>query len=525
MAITNGCPFDIAPYAQSQVVSSPNIFNLNYTNQDFWSMKTRLIDFIRQKFNTEFSDFVEGSLAIMLIENWAFLADTLSFKIDQIANEIFIDTVTEIDNGFRLSKLVGFQPQPPIAASSMWTATINNPILTDIVIPTPLDIRVQSGTTSITIELYPADQNNNPIMDQNIVIPAGNIVNAAIVGLEGETRTQQVTSNGIVGQTIQLSYFPVIYDSILVDVDGVRWTQVEFFTDSQPRREYRIEFDSTYTGYVIFGDGTAGLLPSNGSQIVVTYRQGGGTAGNIVTGAVQTQTVVSVPGLGYSVPVNFTNYTAGVNGYDGDTLDDVRQKLPAWTTTQLRCVTGLDYKNTADQFATPYNGSIGKSTAVLRNAGCAGNIIDLYVLAVAGTTQSLATTALGTASNELKVALQEYLAGLQMFTDYVCIRDGFVVAVDVTVDVVLSKFYQKFQDQINTQILQKLTQFFSLSNWDYGQTLQDKDIIMILSSVSEVSSYEISFTTNDPNNGGTTVVADFNEIIVPDVVTIAFSYE
>ena len=89
MAQSNNCPFDITPYTQSQVITTPNIFSLNYTNQDFWSMKTRLIDFIKQKFSTDFSDFVESSIAIMLIENWAFIADTLSFKMDQISNEIF----------------------------------------------------------------------------------------------------------------------------------------------------------------------------------------------------------------------------------------------------------------------------------------------------------------------------------------------------------------------------------------------------------------------------------------------------
>ena len=122
------CPFDITPYTQSQIIETPEIFNLNYTNQEFWAMKSRLTDYIRQEFDKEFSDFVESSLAIMLIENWAFIADTLSFKMDQIANEVFIDTVTEIENIFRLSKLVGFQPQPPIAARSLWTASLNNQI-------------------------------------------------------------------------------------------------------------------------------------------------------------------------------------------------------------------------------------------------------------------------------------------------------------------------------------------------------------------------------------------------------------
>jgi hypothetical protein len=109
------------------------------------------------------------------------------------------------------------------------------------------------------------------------------------------------------------------------------------------------------------------LLPSAGSKILVTYREGGGTVGNIVTGFVQTQTVVNVPGLEFSIPVNFRNYTKGEFGYDGDTLEDIRRKMPSWMRTQQRAVTGLDYKTLTDQFATPFNGQVGKSTAVLRN--------------------------------------------------------------------------------------------------------------------------------------------------------------
>src|SRR5690606_18272465 len=125
------CPFDVTPYDVSSLVKTPSLVNVNYTNQDFWSMKARLVDYIKQQFTDTFNDFVESDLAVMLIENWAFIADTLSFKIDQIANEVFIDTVTEVDNAFRLSTLVGFKPQPPIAGRSLWSGAINNLLETD----------------------------------------------------------------------------------------------------------------------------------------------------------------------------------------------------------------------------------------------------------------------------------------------------------------------------------------------------------------------------------------------------------
>lgn len=516
---SNNCPFDITPYTQSQIITTPNIFNLNYTNQDFWSMKTRLLEFTRQKFNKEFSDFVESSLAIMLIENFAFLADTLSFKMDQIANEIFIDTVTEAENAFRLAKLVGFKPQPPIAARSLWTATLNNPVLTDVFIPAPFDLKVSTGNRQLSIELFPADAANNPIFDQDIIIPAGNIVNASIVGLEGITRLLEVNGTGVVGQTVALTEVPVIYDSIRVKVDGVLWKEVDYFTDSQPRREYRVEFDSTYQAFVIFGNNRTGLIPSQGSKISITYRKGGGSIGNVVSGTIEKQTIVNVPGLSFSVPIGLRNYTKGEFGYDGDTIEDIRVKLPAWTRVQNRAVNGLDYKTLTDQFATPYQGQIGKSTVVLRNHGCSGNIIDIYILALNGTDK------LQEASNELKTELNDYISDLQMCTDHICIRDGQIISVDINLDIVLDRFYRKFEDELRIKIQRRLDSFFSLQKWEYNQTLRDSDLIKSLSDLKEIDRYEVNFVTNDSSNGGNSVTTKFYEIIRPDSVEITFTYE
>lgn len=517
--MTNNCPFDITPYTQSQVITTPNIFNLNYTNQDFWSMKTRLIEFTRQKFNQEFSDFVESSLAIMLIENWAFLADTLSFKMDQIANEIFIDTVTEAENAFRLAKLVGFKPQPPIAARSLWTASLNNSILTDLVIPTPFDLKVSTGNRQLSIELFPADADNNPIFDQDIIVPAGSVVNASIVGLEGKTTRFETTGNGLIAQTIPLTNSPVIYDSVSVTVDGVLWKEVDYFTDSQPRREYRLEFDSTYQAFVIFGNNRAGLIPSQGSNISINYRKGGGSIGNVVSGTIEKQTIINVPGLSFSVPVSFRNYTKGEFGYDGDTIEDIRNKLPAWVRVQNRAVTGLDYKTLTDQYVTPYQGQIGKSTAVLRNHGCSGNIVDLYILALSG------SDSLQEASNELKVELENYIDSLKMFTDHVCIRDGQIILVDINIDVIVDRFYRKFEDELRIKIQRRLDVFFSLNKWEYGQTLRDSDVVKSLSDIKEINRFELNFITNDSSNGGANVTTKFYEIIRPDTIEVTFTYE
>jgi hypothetical protein len=518
-------PFEITPLDRDKVVKPPLIPNLNYTNQDFYSMKTRLVDFIRERFGTNgtvlpntFNDFVESSIAIMLIENWAFLADTLSFKIDQIANEMYIDTVTEKENAFRLAKLVGFVPTPPIAARSFWVATINNVLSTDLVLPTPIPVDIVSDGSPTRIELFPANSSNVPLLDENIIIPAGSTSNQNIIGLEGRTIVDVLTGTGDSSQTFTLVSSPVVYDSIRVDVDGIRWDQVDYFTDSQPRREYRVEFDSLFRAVIIFGNNRAGMIPSRGSRIQVTYRIGGGTVGNIVTGFVNTQRMADVPGFSFAVPVNLRNYTKGEFGYDGDTIEEVRRKLPQWIRTQDRAVTGSDYKTLADQFITPYHGRIGKSTAVLRNHGCAGNIVDLYILASEG------TDGLTYANSDLKVDLNDYITVRKMLTDFVCVKDGTVLFVDVAIDLVLDKFYRKFEMEFRTNIINKIQSFFSLNRWEFGQNLRSTEIIKELSTFKEIQQIDISFTTTDPNNSGGVVTTRFFEIVRPSDIVISFNY-
>jgi hypothetical protein len=513
------CPFDLTPYKLGANTSRPQIFSLNYTNQDFWSMKARLVSYIKEKFGTEFNDFVESSLGIMLIENWAFIADTLSFKTDQIANEVFIDTVTELEDALRLARLVGFDPQPPIAGKSLWSARVQNTYNVDLEIPAPFPVDIVNNNVTTTIELFPSDSLNRPIYDENIYITAGTLINSNIVGIEGRTYSDIYNAVGGTDQAYLLSYSPVLLDSIRVSVDGVKWDQVKFFTESAPRREYRIEYNSDYSVYIIFGNNRAGYIPPTGSTIQVVYRVGGGPAGNIVSNFVNTQTLVPIPGEIFSSVVNLTNYTKGEFGYAGDTIEDIRYKLPIYNQSQNRCVSGSDYKNYANLFKTPYNGVMGKTNAVLRHSGCSSNIIELYILAKVNNLD------LAKASSQFKYEFTEYMNSSKMMTDYLSILDGEIILSNISVNVVMDKYYKKFEDEIKFNISSRIENFFSINNWDYEQNLRDVDIIKALSDMQQPSRYDIYFTTNDPDNSGKVVRARYFEIIRPESIAVSFTYE
>jgi hypothetical protein len=512
------CPFEIDPYKISNDPNLPSAVNLNYTNQDFWSMKSRLISFSQQNFADKFNDFVESSIAVMLIENWAFIADTLSFKIDQIANEIFIDTVTELANAFRLAQLVGYKPTPPIASKCLWTARMNTTQNINIEIQTPFDVTLVNNDAPINYELFAADDFNRPIYDQPIIINAGKLTNSNVVGLEGQTYNDTFLGTGLINQSYLLTNLPVLDDSIRIDVDGERWKKVEFFTDSTPRKEYRVEYNSNYSLSLVFGNNRAGLSPALNSNISVTYRVGGGPQGNIVSNAASVDTLVNIPGETASVSVNFSNYTKGENGSPGDTVDEIRRKLPMYLKSQERAVTGEDYKNLTNLFVTPYNGSTGKANAVLRHSGCSANIIDLYVLTRDGTNN------LTISSSQFKAELNDYISSKKMITDNICIKDGVVIDVEVKINVNIDSFYISQEDTIRSKILRNLDIFFNLQNWDYGKPLKIVDIIKSLSNIPEPTSYDISLYTVNFPQGANVINVNYYEIVRPNgAIDISFS--
>lgn len=517
------CPFDTTPLAVPRFINNLPVYSLNYANQDFHSIRNRTLELLKANFGDEFNDLNESSLAIMLIECWAGMADMLSFKIDQLANELYIDTVTELENAFRISKLVGYKPLPPLPAKAMFLARINHVYSEDLELRTPILINLDGMGFDIAYELFPADINNNPVFGANIVIPAGSMFTEHIVGIEGMTRNTNFKSNGKGNQIFTIAFENVFLGSIKLTVNNQSWNEVDHFTQSYPKAEFIVEYDSYYKPSIIFGNNKTGLVPPPGSNIQVTFRVPNKSTSEIISGAFDTKLFTSIPGITDTAIVHVKNYTKSEYGYPGDSINDIRKKLPAYLRTQNRAVTGADYKYLTDSFATPYDGAIGKSNIALRNHGCAGNIIDVVVLAKTGDHR------LVKANDGLKKSLLETLNKKKMFTDYICIKDGEIIYVDININVFLNRNIKKFENEIKNKITEKLAEYFYLSNWEFGNSLKEKDMIKMLSSVKEVKQFDIGFITNkgiEYNKGTDNIVtAKYNEVIRPDNITINFTYE
>lgn len=516
---------DITPFAvTTDTEHNPLSQNLIYTNQDYGSLKARIMEIIQHNFNKEFTDFSESSLAMMLVELWAFLADQLSFKIDQIANELFIDTVTELANITRLANLVGFKPLPPTPAKAMFSIGVNNVVSSDLFIDTPLEISFHAGGYGEKyMELYQVDENNNPIFGNDIVIPAGVSFINNVIGIEGRTNYKLVEGTGQPWQQIPLAVPNILWGSVAVTVDDIQWKEVEFFTGWQAMPEFRVEYLEKYQAVVVFGDNKTGLIPPKGSVVKIAYRVGGGDAGNIITGAINQTVTVHVAGLRQMVTCNVSNYTRGEGGYNGDTLEEIRAKIPIYLKTQDRAVTGEDYKTICESFTSSINGSVGKAAVSLRNQGCAGNIVDIFILAKDG------PIGLTKASDALKNELSQELSKKKMFSDTVCIRNGEIILTDMTINMTVKSINRQNEGLIREKAYRRIGNLLALSNFEFGQSLKDSDIIKSVADIKEIDNVDVSFTTHrsiEEGHGSISVVSvNFWEIIRPDNIAVNINYK
>jgi hypothetical protein len=375
---------------------------------------------------------------------------------------------------------------------------------------------------NVIYELYPAGPNNNPVFGADIVIPAGQMFTEAIVGLEGATRTTTFTADGTANQVFTLPFENVYYKSISVAIDGVIWQEVESFSRSA-KPEYMVDYEAYYKPSIIFGDNIAGLAPRVGSNILVKYRLPNHYTTEVISGAFDTKVFTELAGINSHVVVSIKNYTKSEYGYPGDDLFTIKKKLPKYIMSQNRAVTGADYKFLVDSFAMPYDGAIAKSNIVLRNHGCAGNVIDIIVLA------KTAEYRMVRANDNLKTQLLAYINKKKIFTDHVCIKDGEIISVDLNIDINLNKSQRNIEPEIRAKAINALEMFFALENWEFGQSLKEKDIVKVLAGIKEIRNIEVGFTSSRSIEKGSgtepVVTARYNEIVRPDNINISFVYE
>ncbi len=87
----------------------PNKKNIKYTNRDFDSIKSALVNHAQRYYPDRYKDFSEASFGSMVFDAVAYVGDVLSFYLDYQINESFLTTATDYSNVKRLAETVGYK--------------------------------------------------------------------------------------------------------------------------------------------------------------------------------------------------------------------------------------------------------------------------------------------------------------------------------------------------------------------------------------------------------------------------------
>jgi predicted phage baseplate assembly protein len=150
------------------------------------------------------------------------------------------------------------------------------------------------------------------------------------------------TGTGDSGQQYSLTKQRVLPGTVQLQVDGVDgwqdWTEVDSFATGGPDD---LQFSVDYTSGVIqFG---SGRVPQIGEQIrVLTYRYGGGAAGNVAA-----KSVTGITSSTGSVSVQAANPMPATGGAEPATLTDAMNDVPADVHRRDRAVIAEDFQDLA----------------------------------------------------------------------------------------------------------------------------------------------------------------------------------
>ena len=496
---------------------------INYAGNDFLSIREDLIKYIKAVYPLDYQNFSESDLGLMLIELVAYMGSVVSLKSDMLANENYLRTVKTRSNLKKLLELVGVDMKAPMAAGAGATLTSTRGA-TGV---TPLSFSPGSRVFAITAteDGAPVNYSLYKIVDNaienlqgaaaTVVLESTEAVNPSVPDvyqnvalLEGALTVQQGSFDADEGnKRISLTESPIIEGSVQVYVDaGVddlatgSYTQVDrlFSASGASDKIFQVAYDDSYAATIIFGDNAIGISPPPTSTFTAVYRVGGGTRGNIRQDAINI-TMTAKDKFNADFTFITKNRTAATGGSDAETAEHAKRYAPLTFKRQDRVVTLEDFIAIGNTFRSQ-QGTVGKTTAAVRDAFSSGNIIDLYTL------EKASDLHLQKASSSFKKDLLDEIEPKKMLTDEVVVCDGLIRTLDLVVTARIDKNLAPNRSEIESEVAGVIIDFFNIDNMEFGKTFVASELNRII-----FDSPRVRYSTVDNVPESTPV--DFNEII------------
>lgn len=475
-----------------------NNIDIDYIQRDFNSTVDAIINFANVNYgpgtsaNRLWSNFNLDSFSRNWLEIVAFVSDVFFFYFDNQSTQSYLQTATVLSSVKDIAKQFGFTPKSATSASGVATV-------------------VASGAGTIPRgTVFEATNGSQFFVTQNTVIPVAGSYNIPV--LQGTIVSEQFTAEGLQNEEFDLIGPNVVIDSDnlnpldispQITVGGNSYKLVSSFirfngSDSPPvsdtlgnligggGRVFQLDERPDGTPYIKFGDGIFGRKLNAGELITISYRSGGGSAGNIPEQTL-TKVVSSVP-----IVSSVTNNADFSGGADAQTIEQLRELIPASLRTLDRAVAEQDY---SDLLVSTFSEVFAASTEA--NLDDPGIDLNIYVVP-----QGVGITKI-TDNLLLRNKLQNYIDRRKMVTIQFQILDAYGVEALVSFEVFISNTASK--STVSNAIKTAVQNFFDLSaggvdgdGIGFATPILLKDIANLIEGIVGVERFEIKRLTYRP---------------------------
>jgi hypothetical protein len=314
----------------------------------------------------------------------------------------------------------------------------------------------------------------------------GAVYERRVALVEGQTRVELFTGTGAALSCL-LSTQPVIDQSVDVEIDGQTWTQVSYLAGQDGgAKVYQVKTFPTGQTAVQLGDDVIGKAAATGAQIQVTYRVGGGVAGNVAAGSVNNQILGRLTS-GATVAVQLVNLSPAQGGAAAETIDTARRQIPAHTQAGDRAVTLADYEAlaTAWRSATAQIAFARASVDVSSGYSCK-NVVNV-------TAWVQGNSGLEPVRDPSRSSLQLYLQTKACGTDYVSIIDGQVEIFPLAVRIQSAAGYSA--DDVEASVLAAVETL--IAGIDPGAPVSYSALVSTVDAVLGVDNSQVAIPAGD----------------------------
>jgi len=492
----------------------------DYTSRDYNSVKGALTARARTQL-PEWSRGGSSDFAMMLVDLWAYIADTQNYYIDRAYTESFLSTATQSASVHALAKLLGYVPNQRVSASA--TVYVFNSSDTSITIPKDTMFVVPGTTTSDPIYF-------TTVVDTPVAETTTSSSPASVAVQEGRYISETLTTNylGGPGGVFVLPNQRVIPDSLTLTVGTTTFTHTTRITEAAPDAPmFTTVTESADNTSVVLGNGVNGLVPPQGSTITAKYRVGVGSKGNVAANAI-TALDTEIPNIVFPPT---TKSTAGVGGQNPETLSSIKDNAPTLRRTQDRAVTLEDYKSLIKGFP-------GVSKAHVLTSTTSG-VVTVHYSGLPNfanfetrddNTALVLTTDFGAAGTDIDTYLDSHLSTRSMLGVNVARINTTVNLVNVYIGFGRVEVRPGYiQSEVTAAITDAVRALFTWDAVKFDQTIRASEVTAAALAVTGVEAGGVTLSNVSANSVGTST-ADYvitpttsSAIYLPVLRTVAYA--